>query len=1227
MEYIFILMKGDWLNHFRFLLFIFRFLISNQKNMGQTTNDERELKTPSIQVKPEDLVVHKYGDKASTPLFLESVSFEVEILPSSKVYTQKTTLNFKNFCNKKLEGELVFPLPEDATICGYALQIGDDLVEATVVPKKKAQKVFDSEVRKGETVSIIEKVVGNQYKTKIYPLEANSTKIVQLEFISTLKSNEKGFYFEIPIESCLHSKLKKIDFTLNIDQSKDKKSLIELSDGKKNFEFKIEENGNLKKEFLEEELKNLDFLNIFLSLETKNIISIEKNLINQNFYFNISDSIEIQNQNYSENKEIENKEIEEKEKKNLISIIWDSSLSRQNLISNFEKIEFKFLKELISSSSSSSFKIDLYTFSNTLELIKEEIENFKILKENLNLIKYDGGTNIYQLNSLNLSKYDFCLLFTDGFDTLSRKDISPIKFKSTCPIYCLNSNYNSNKSYLEYISEITNGSHYYLNETNFKEISKKIGLNSFSFLFSEFNENEISDVFPSKSFELKSSSNFNFNGILLTNKETTITLNFGFGNKIKEKKIYKLKKSESSSESILSSESSSTTTTTTTTTIINESKIIGILWAKKYLNEMECFSEHFENEILSIGKQFNLVTKNTSLIILENLNQFIENKIIPPKERKSLYEEYLKKIEENEKIETKKINSKLEIVKGYWNEYMNWYKKDFVPSHLNKLKSETNVIIKEQEAKKIEIEKISEKLQKLKEEFKIILEKQKIENNLKLEEKKKEIEKEIEMKKVLYEQKKEEFERKKYDQQEERKKIEIYEEEKKRKEEEHMFRDHQMEEISMKKLIGRSEMLDEMYSPLSALQNQSEMLESSSSRFRSSAALSLSKEKSSLESNSSSASMKVKSWEPNVPYIKELKKTSKENLYETYLKLRNDYQFSPAFYLDCCDYFFKQNLKKESLKIISNLSELEFDSSQLLRIIGYKLEEIGELELSIQMFRKVLSLKPDEPQSYRDLALVLEKSGNGKEAIELLYKVIIGSWDSRFSEIEITALQELNRCIDLYGDFNIKIPDYLRNSTPLDLRIIMAWDTDMVDIDLHTIEPNGEEVYYSHKKSELGGLNSRDFTQGYGPETYSLKTAMPGIYKIKAKYYSSHQQSLTGGTTILLTLFTKYGIKNEENCQQITIRLNESKEIFQVAEIEIKNEKIEIIQNDLKKQKEIFEEIKKKFDEENQKIINEQNEQKNILNENVKLFEEKIREIGNNEELKNIEKLISQIGK
>ncbi len=83
---------------------------------------------------------------------------------------------------------------------------------------------------------------------------------------------------------------------------------------------------------------------------------------------------------------------------------------------------------------------------------------------------------------------------------------------------------------------------------------------------------------------------------------------------------------------------------------------------------------------------------------------------------------------------------------------------------------------------------------------------------------------------------------------------------------------------------------------------------------------------------------------------------------------------------------------------------------------------------------------------------------------------------------------------------------------------------------------SGQNAYFGNRHTPIGGFVSRDFREGFGPEEYMLKAAQPGEYKISCNYYSSQQQTLTGGTTILLTFFTNY-MRQDEKSEMVTVRL------------------------------------------------------------------------------------------
>ena len=295
----------------------------------------------------------------------------------------------------------------------------------------------------------------------------------------------------------------------------------------------------------------------------------------------------------------------------------------------------------------------------------------------------------------------------------------------------------------------------------------------------------------------------------------------------------------------------------------------------------------------------------------------------------------------------------------------------------------------------------------------------------------------------------------------------------------------------------------------------------------------------------------IKAWDPKTPYLKALKAAPADKVLDVYMAQRKEYGDSPAFFLDCADFLLRQKRSSLALQVLSNVAEMELENPALLRILAHRLAQLGRLDLSAMLFEEVLRLRPEEPQSYRDLALVLARQKKYTRAIELLYKVVLEKWD-RFAEIELIALMELNALIPrakAAGVKEIPIDPRLVKLLDVDIRIILSWDADLTDIDLWVIEPSGEKAYYSHRRTTIGGNFSRDFTQGYGPEEYVLRKAMNGAYKVKANYYGSGAPKLAGAVTLQLDVFTNHGRPNERR-KSITLRLTKKKEVIDVGEIE-----------------------------------------------------------------------------
>ena len=297
-------------------------------------------------------------------------------------------------------------------------------------------------------------------------------------------------------------------------------------------------------------------------------------------------------------------------------------------------------------------------------------------------------------------------------------------------------------------------------------------------------------------------------------------------------------------------------------------------------------------------------------------------------------------------------------------------------------------------------------------------------------------------------------------------------------------------------------------------------------------------------------SIALNAYNPDTPYLKVMEYTDEAKAVETYYKLKEEYGSTPSFYADVADYFFKKGNKEQAILVISNLAELGLDDPQLLRMLGYKLSSYGAKKEAVQVFRKVAELREEEPQSFRDLGLALADDAQYNEAVKTLYKVVTGVWSSRFGDVQLVTMNDINSLIARHKGINTSYIDKrLLKKEPVDVRVVLSWDTDNCDMDLWVTDPKNEKCYYSNKLTYLGGKISEDVTQGYGPEEFMLKKAVKGKYKVQVDYFGTSSQKQLMPVSLRIIFYTHYGTPQQKQ-QETTVRLSNAKEVIEVGTFE-----------------------------------------------------------------------------
>ena len=519
---------------------------------------------------------------------------------------------------------------------------------------------------------------------------------------------------------------------------------------------------------------------------------------------------------------------------------------------------------------------------------------------------------------------------------------------------------------------------------------------------------------------------------------------------------------------------------------VKESRLIATVWAARRMKELAGQADARKDEFLALGRKYGVAGPGLSLIVLENLNQWLEHKIEPP-ESLSFHDEWVKRrAADDDPIAAKKAKAEHEQrLLQYWEERVKWWKDPKPPRKTPKSGL---------------FDRVANAFGSRRNEM----------------------------------------------------------------------------EVAGAAMVG-STASAEMASDRSFSRSVArEAPDEGGAVMRSVAAASAPRMKSAkapgAAGSGTAPTVTLKAWDPKTPYIDALKSADKNEAYSVYLKEREKYAGSPAFYIDCAGWFFKAGEMKLAERIITNLAEFKLEDAALWRTMGWRLREAESYDLAVLAFRKALKLRGEEAQSRRDLALVLMERGKKNLSTADLEESMKLFADAAFSvrtrrsgrrsndfQVSVVALEELNGLISWIDarewakSAKPKAPEFdsaYRRDLPMKLRIVMSWDADETDIDLHVLEPNGEEAFYGHRRTSEGGFVSEDVTTGYGPEEYLKKELETGVYKVLSNYFASHQTALTGATTVTATVYTDWGTAQEKR-QVLTLRLDKPKDKHLIGEVKL----------------------------------------------------------------------------
>ncbi|MBK7988508.1 MAG: carboxypeptidase-like regulatory domain-containing protein [Ignavibacteria bacterium] len=1134
---------------------------------------KEQYSAPSLMVKTDD--------GKEYPLRLSGLHIKSDIIGNIAITTMDMT--FFNETDRILEGELLFPLAEGNTVSRFAMELNGTMREGVVVEKAKGRRVFESIVRRNVDPALLEMSKGNIFRARVYPIIPKKNKRIILAYEQQLERTQEGQLFLLPLEH---------------------KNPID------SFSLEVQ----LRHRTLAPDLRYNDFDNIIFTQKEKSFFaefSAQRFTANRPLTLllpaGIDDSLRIftgkreqDNSYYCYITGVPESKIIEKTLPTTITLIWDNSGSSQK---NNKALILDALEQYLQRCGTYSVRLiefalqarDIGKYTNS-SLLRKAIEN----------LVPDGATT-FDACDFSSYKTDEIILVSDGIQTFGK---APEVNHNAVPITVLHAAQSAEHGYLRNIALASGGQYINAIGLSADDIVKRLTTIPLHFLGAECSVPM--DIFPSIAQPLQ--GNFSLAG---RSKDSvfSLTLRFGIGKTILSQQIFTVKSAYSH-------------------------PLVPRLWAQKKLSELDMEYEKNSKNITALGKDFSLVTRNTSLIVLEEVWDYAKYRIIPPTEE--MRKEYFKLVKIQDSIAQNNHTNTLQKTISQMARKKEWYNTDFLPRTEEENRQEEErrkrreMLYKMEQEAIVELNNDHEKIQLYYQKKKDSLQALVIPNSqakqgygtlqgkvstiggkslpgslVKVQSTKRGTytvkngsfiirqlspgDYILEISNIGYYTNYEKITILK-DQTTDIKialtegrdiceiciKGESFKEsvtaDKKGSARERSGANNTIiavESVQNAVTLSSGIIADndapvvrvsrpERTEFLVDVQNMSNQFTGglgsavqrgvtpSTFAVEENTNLNSASVESSLTPTAQPPKIALAEPVPTMTYSAELLNASDKERYSVYRQLRQNFGHLPMFYMDAADIFYQKGQKEQALRIISNLAELEIESQRLLRILSRRLLQYGFASEAVAIFREVYTMREEEPQSMRDLALALAEAGMYQEAVDTLYALSQREWDSRFPETQTIALTEMNALIAKAGT-SVKtnhIHPELLMVQPLGLRIVIDWDADNCDIDLWVIDPQKEKCYYSNPRTKIGGNLSRDLTGGYGPEEFSLKKPISGTYTIKAHYYGDRQQSIAGPTTITAYIWTNYGTPQEKK-QEITLRMNGKKEIVDIGTVTI----------------------------------------------------------------------------
>lgn len=132
------------------------------------------------------------------PITLGDVEVRADI--ANNLARTRIIQDFRNPNPRDLEADFYFPVPRGANVTDFVLYMNGKPVPGEVLERDKARGIYEDIVRRMKDPGLLEWVDSNLFKVRVFPVPANGTQRIELEFAQPLEADQGLYRYLLPLK-------------------------------------------------------------------------------------------------------------------------------------------------------------------------------------------------------------------------------------------------------------------------------------------------------------------------------------------------------------------------------------------------------------------------------------------------------------------------------------------------------------------------------------------------------------------------------------------------------------------------------------------------------------------------------------------------------------------------------------------------------------------------------------------------------------------------------------------------------------------------------------------------------------------------------------------------------------------------------------------------------------------------------------------------------------------